>query len=188
MRIPKLRLLLVVLLGGAIVAGWFGCTRCRSGRFTVPAATSKTLPSSTTTVPVHPRARRATGDHRGHLGGIHHLRQARIIGSSTPRTRSTRTSSTRSRSSVERRQGGDWVPEPYIVSQEGGGTKTIRVPQGARSIVASSATGSSRPPKTRVDRASDDGPEGAGSQWYWDVVGSGLVHADATGGGPHLSP
>ena len=70
--IPEVEILvLVVLLGGA-PAQLVGVYRVPFKRTfsPVPAATSKTLPSSTTTVPVRPSSPTATGDHRGHLGGI----------------------------------------------------------------------------------------------------------------------
>ncbi len=76
--------------------------------------------------------------------------------------------------SVERQTNREqWVPEPYVVSQDGGGTMTIRVGSEYRTfdpgiqkyrIVSTTSNALTRP---------KDGPEGAGSQWYWDVVGTG---------------
>ena len=131
MRIPKLNCCWWCCSAAQLWPVGSVCTRCRSRTFSpVPAATSKTLPSSTTTIALRfvlePDGRLAitevisvefttygkhgiyrifdTGD--AQYANIEH--PVEVV-------------------SVERRQGGDWVPEPYIVSQEGGGTKTIRV-------------------------------------------------------------
>ena len=101
---------------------------------------------------------------------FHHLRQVNgSIGSSTPRTRITRNIDTVEVVSVERRQGGGGCRSRTSCPQEAADL-TIGFPgrtfdRGIQRYRIISTT-------ENVDRA-QDGPEGARSQWYWDVVGSG---------------
>ena len=74
---------------------------------------------------------------------------------------------------VDRKEGGNWIPEPYEVTQNGGGTMTIRIGSPYRTFEPGTQ-------RYRIVSATDnaitkpkEGPEGAASQWYWDVVGSG---------------
>lgn len=176
MRIPKLRFFLVLLLGAAIVAGWFGV-------YPVPfknvftgsggdVADTSIVDNYRAQFILEPDGRLAIteilavefttyGKH-----GIYRIFD-------TEDSQYANIEHPVEVVSVERRQGGQWVPEPYIVSQEGGGTKTIRVGSQGRTFdpgiqryrIISTTENALTAPK--------DGPEGAGSQWYWDVVGSG---------------
>lgn len=70
--------------------------------------------------------------------------------------------------SVDRKVDGQWVPEPWIVSQEGGGTTTIRI--GSAGVTLPLGVQKYRIVSTTTNALT---PHQTGSQWYWDVVGSG---------------
>lgn len=70
--------------------------------------------------------------------------------------------------SVDRKVDGQWQPEPWIVSQEGGGTTTIRI--GSPGVTLPLGVEKYRIISTTTNALT---PNKAGSQWYWDVVGSG---------------
>lgn len=176
MRIPKLRLFLVLLLGAAVVAGWMGL-------FPVPFKDvfggSAERVSDTSIVDKY----RAEFDLQPD-GALRVTELVDVEFTSYSKRGIYRIFDTKDAQyanvqhpvevvSVDRRQDGQWRPEPYIVSQEGGGTMTIRVGSQSRTfdpgiqryrIVSTTVNAITRP---------KDGPEGAGSQWYWDVVGSG---------------
>lgn len=178
MRIPKFRLFLVLLLTAAVIAGWVGV-------LTVPfkdvfagigagdkVADSSIVDTYRADFRLEPDGRLAiteqldvaftTYDRHG-IYRIFDTKDAQYSSIEHPVEVV----------SVERRQDGDWLPEPYIVSQEGGGTKTIRIGSAnttfglgvQRYRIVSTTSNALTEPK--------DGPDGAGSQWYWDVVGSG---------------
>lgn len=69
---------------------------------------------------------------------------------------------------VERKQNGQWLPETWIVSQDGGGTVTIRIGNAAVTLPLGVQ-------KYRIVSRTTNAltPHEGGSQWYWDVVGSG---------------
>ena len=176
MRIPKLRLFLVLLLAAAVVAGWFSV-------FPVPfkdvfggsgekvtdtsiidkyrvdfALESSGQLTSTETLDVEFTQYGKHGIYR-----IFDTRDAQYRNVQHPVTVT----------SVDRKIGDAWQPEPYEVTQNGGGTMTIRIGSANRTfdpgiqkyrIVSQTNNALTRP---------KDAPEGAGSQWYWDVVGSG---------------
>ncbi|MEZ5184499.1 MAG: DUF2207 domain-containing protein [Candidatus Nanopelagicales bacterium] len=178
MRIPKLRLFLVLLLAAAVVAGW-------AGMYPVPfknvfnGLSSSTGPGDTSIIDRYEADYDLQSD--GELAiteridvdfttfGKHGI--FRIF--DTQDSQDSTVEHPVEVVSVERKQGGEWTPEPYVVSQEGGGTMTIRIGSANRTLdlgiqkyrIISTTSNAITPPT--------DGPEGAGSQWYWDVVGSG---------------
>lgn len=175
MRVPKFRLFLVVVLGAALLAGW-------TGALTVPVRDvfeSGEQVSDTSVVDRYAAEFDLAGD--GVLNVTETLDVAfTVLGKhGIYRIFDTRDAQYPSIEhpveveSVQRRDDSGWVDEPWIVSQEGGGTMTVRVGSEARTYpigvqryrIVSRTTNAITPPS--------DGPENAQSQWYWDVVGSG---------------
>jgi len=176
MRIPKLRLFLVVLLAAAVVAGWFSV-------YPVPFKNvfSGSAEKVTDTSIVDKYQADFVLEANGQLTSTETLDVEftqygkhgiyRIFDTQDAQYRNVQHPVTVT--SVERRQGGSWQPEPYEVTQNGGGTMTIRIGSPNRTfdpgiqryrIVSQTNNALTRP---------KDAPEGAASQWYWDVVGSG---------------
>jgi len=176
MRIPKLRLFLVVLLAAAVVAGWFSV-------YPVPFKNvfSGSAEKVTDTSIVDKYQADFVLEANGQLTSTETLDVEftqygkhgiyRIFDTQDAQYRNVQHPVTVT--SVERRQGGSWQPEPYEVTQNGGGTMTIRIGSANRTfdpgiqkyrIVSQTNNALTRP---------KDGPEGTASQWYWDVVGSG---------------
>ncbi len=73
--------------------------------------------------------------------------------------------------SVERKVDGEWVYEPWIISQSGDGTMTIRIGDAGVTLPQDSIQ------RYRIVSTTTDAitHNKAGSQWYWDVVGSGWM-------------
>ncbi len=176
MRIPKLRLFLVLLLGAAVLAGWLGA-------LTVPF--KEVFEGSGGDVTETSVVDRYQADFDLQANGDLAITETLAVEFNTyDRHGIYRIFDTEDAQyttvehpvevvSVQRKQNGDWIPEPYIVSQEGGGTMTIRIGSANRTfepgiqryrIISTTSNALTKP---------SDGPEGAGSQWYWDVVGSG---------------
>lgn len=178
MRIPKLRLLLVLLLAAAVIAGWVGVlTVPFKDVFTGSGSSDKVADSSV--VDVYRADFRLEPD-----GQLAITEQLDVAFTTYDRHGIYRIFDTQDAQyasiehpvdviSVERRQNGEWLPEPYTVSQEGGGTKTIRV--GSPNVTFGLGVQRYRIVSTTSNALTEpkDGPAGAQSQWYWDVVGSG---------------
>jgi len=175
MRVPKLRLFLVLLLAAAVVTGWMGL-------YPIPFKDVFAGAEKVTDTSILDRYRAdftLTPD--GELTSTEYLDVEFTTYGKHGIYRIFDIQDAQYRSlehpvevlSVDRKQGGDWLAEPYIVSQEGGGTMTIRIGSSARTFdpgiqkyrIISKAANAITKPK--------DGPPEAGSQWYWDVVGSG---------------
>lgn len=176
MHVPKLRLLLVLLLGVAVFAGWRGIYPIPFKDIFTTAGEQVTdtsiLDKYRVDFDLQPDGRLTSTEHldvqftsygKHGIYRIFDTRDAQYKGVEHPVKVL----------SVDRKRQGVWVPEPYIVSQEGGGTMTIRIGAEHRTfepgiqkyrIVSETRNALTRP---------KDGPDGAGSQWYWDVVGSG---------------
>ena len=176
MRIPKLRLFLVLMLGAAVLAGWLGVLPVpfkevfegTGGDVTETSVVDRyqadfdLRPDGQLAVTETLAVEFNTYDRHG-IYRIFDTEDAQYSTIEHPVEVV----------SVERKQSGVWIPEPYIVSQEGGGTMTIRIGSASRTfepgiqryrIVSTTSNALTKP---------SDGPDGAGSQWYWDVVGSG---------------
>ncbi len=69
---------------------------------------------------------------------------------------------------VERKVNGQWQAEPWIVSQEGGGTVTIRI--GDAGVTVGLGVQKYRIVSSTTNALT---PADGSAQWYWDVVGSG---------------
>ena len=177
MRIPMFRLFLVVLLGAAVVAGWLGL-------FPIPfkdvfggsaerVSDTSIVDSYRADFVLDPDGKLTSTEvidvefTQYNKHGIY-----RIFDTQDAQYRNVQHPVTVV--SVERQTNREqWVPEPYVVSQDGGGTMTIRVGSEYRTFdpgiqryrIVSTTSNALTKPK--------DGPEGAGSQWYWDVVGTG---------------
>lgn len=171
-RIPKFRLFLVILLTAGVALGWLGFMR-------VPLKDAWTLFTRETDTSVidsyDARYRLATDgqlevDERIAVefteSGKHGI--FRIFDTADSQYDSVEHPV--EVVSVERRVGESWQPEPWIVSQSGDGTETIRIgspvvtlPLGIQRYRIISTT----------SNAITYNP--AGSQWYWDVIGSGWM-------------
>ncbi|HQR79648.1 MAG TPA: DUF2207 domain-containing protein [Actinomycetota bacterium] len=176
MHVPKLRLLLVILLGLAVFAGW-------RGMYPIPfkdvfsgggekVTDTSILDRYRVDFDLQPDGRLSSTEYldvQFTSYGKHGI--YRIFDTQDAQYRSIEHPVTVV--SVDRKRQGEWVAEPYIVSQEGGGTMTIRIGSESRTFdpgvqkyrIVSETTNAITHPK--------DGPDGAGGQWYWDVVGSG---------------
>lgn len=73
--------------------------------------------------------------------------------------------------SVQRKVDGEWTYEPWIISQSGDGTMTIRIGDAGVTHPQDSIQ------RYRIVSTTTDAitHNKAGSQWYWDVVGSGWM-------------
>jgi uncharacterized membrane protein YgcG len=175
MRVPKFRLFLVLLLGAGVVAGWMSV---------VPVPLKNIFGGngervSDTSIVDEYRAKFAL-DEQGDL------RSTEVIAVEFTEVRRGifRIFDTRDAQypsvqhpveveSVERKEDGQWIPEPYIVSQEGGGTKTIRIGNAGRPFPPGIQTYRIISTTPNALTKPKGGPDGASSQWYWDVLGSG---------------
>jgi hypothetical protein len=75
---------------------------------------------------------------------------------------------------VDRKEGGNWIPEPYEVTQNGGGTMTIRIGSPYRTFEpGTSGTASSRQPTTRSPSPKKDrkAPPPSGTGTWSDPAG-----------------
>ncbi|HNE89763.1 MAG: DUF2207 domain-containing protein [Candidatus Nanopelagicales bacterium] len=176
MRIPKFRLFLVLLLLAAVVAGWRGVypvplKTAFGGGGEAPTDTSilDNYSAQFTLSPAGVLVSTELLDVEFTQYGKHGI--YRIF--DTQDAQYSNVQHPVEVLKVDREEGGNWIPEPYEVTQNGGGTMTIRIGSPYRTFepgiqryrIVSSTDNAITKPK--------DGPEGASSQWYWDVVGSG---------------
>lgn len=172
MRVPKFRLFLVIVLAAAVTLGWLGMLR-------IPLKDAWTLFTRETDTSVIESYKARfdlqpdgilTVDERLAVefteSGKHGI--FRIFDTADAEYDSI--DHPVSVSSVDRKVDGEWQPEPWIISQSGDDTMTIRIgdagvthPLGVQQYRIISQT------ENAITHNE------AGSQWYWDVVGSGWM-------------
>lgn len=173
MRVPKFRLFLVILLAAGVTLGWLGMLR-----LPVKNAWTDFFRETDTSIIDRYDAKyslSANGDLRIDEKIAVQFTEAgkhgifRIFDTADSQYESI--SHPVEVESVERKVDGEWQYEPWIISQSGDGTMTIRIgdagvthPQGS--------TQRYRIVSTTTDAITHNK---AGSQWYWDVVGSGWM-------------
>ncbi len=170
-RIPKFRLFLVILLAAGVILGWMGVMR-------VPLKDAWTLfTRETDTSVIDSYDARYTLAQDGALTideriAVEFTEQGkhgifRIFDTADSQYDIEHPVEVEA---VERRVDGQWEPEPWIISQSGDGTMTIRIGD----------AGVTHPlgiQRYRIVSSTSDAItyNKAGSQWYWDVVGSGWM-------------
>ncbi len=176
MRIPKFRLFLVLLLLAAVVAGWRGVypvpLKTAFGGNGEQVTDTSILDKYTADFSLNPDGE-LTATERLDVEFTQYGKHGIYRIFDTQDAQYGNVQHPVEVLSVDRRENGEWIAEPYEVSQNSGGTMTIRIGSPHRTfdpgiqryrIVSSTDNAITRP---------QDGPQGAASQWYWDVVGSG---------------
>lgn len=169
-RIPKFRLFLVLLLAAGVILGWMGLMR-------VPLKDAWTLFTRDTDSSIID-----SYDARFTLqpDGLLEVDERIAVEFTEPRRGIFRIFDTADAQydmehpveilSVERKQDGQWQPEPWTYSQIDEGTTTIRI--GDAGVTYPPGIQRYRIVSTAADAITYNR---AGSQWYWDVVGSGWM-------------
>lgn len=169
-RIPKFRLLLVVLLGVGVTLGWLGMRVPLKDAWTV-----FTRETDTSVIDSYDARFTLAADGRLKVDeriAVEFTEQGkhgifRIFDTADAQYDLEHPVEVLA---VERRVDGRWQPEPWIISQTGDGTETIRI--GSAGVTLPLGIQRYRIVSTTTDAITYNP---AGSQWYWDVVGEGWM-------------